>query len=299
MLITGAVLPIQPPNAAALRQSLTAVADGNTPGVAPLLRFAHDPRTGAPDAVADAALLLASRGAALFDFGDEIGLDAFTTAETNHGAVMPVMQWTPANVQQAAPAPIQRAAPGSSQTQYGPYVPYVHPPPARLMGPPPALPHAAVDGNIPPPLPAPDTLPGFTAGRLPMQPLEGVTVNVATEDRDPGSVLNAHRALIALHHGSATLRNGAQTVLNRDAQNAVVWIRRAPAGSRTVGNVIVAANLGTQPITLSLDSDLAHLGLHTGPLRALFAFAPRPLTGENTGALQLPPHAVFIGQVVR
>ena len=298
-LTTVAAFSVQPPSAAALRQSLTAIADENTPAVDPLLSFAGDPRTGAPDAVADATVLLASHGAAFFDFGDEIGLDTLTAVETDHGGVLPVMQWTPANIQQAAPAPIQRAAPGSGQPEYGPYVPYVRPPAVRLTGPPPALPHATVDGNIPPPLPAPDTLPGFTTGKLPLLPIEGGAINVATEDRDPNSVLSAYRALIALHHGNATVRNGAQTVLNRDAQSAVVWVRRAPAGSRTVGNVIVAANLGTQPITLSLDSDLAHLGLHSGPLRALFAFAPRPLTGENTGALQLPPHAVFIGEVVR
>ena len=299
-LRTVAALPVQPPSAAALRQTLTAIAGESAPGVAPLLRFAEDPHTGAPDAATDAALLLASRGAALFDFGDEIGLDAFSPIESNRGSSLPVMQWTPANVQQAVPAPVERPtpAPAGGESVYGPYRPYVRPPSPRLTGPPPALPHASIDGNIPPPLPDPDTLPGFTSGVLPAQPIEGAKINAATEDRNPASLLNAYRQLIALHHGNATLRNGAQDVLNRDAQNSVVWVRRTPAGARTVSDVVIAANLGEQPVTLSLDGDLKKMGVRTGPLRALFTFAGQPLTGEDTGSLQLPPHAVFIGEIV-
>ncbi len=299
-LTTLAALPVQPPDAAALRQSLTAVAAGGAPGVVPLLRFAEDPRTAAPDAAADAALLLASRGAALFDFGDEIGLDAFSPIESDRGSALPVMQWTPANVQQPAPAPVERREPASpgNPAVYGPYRPYVRPPSPRLTGPQPTLPHASVDGNIPAPLPAPDTLPGFTSGALLSRPINGARISVATEDRDHASLLNAYRQLIALHHGSATLRNGAQNVLNRDAQNCVVWVRRAPAGARTVADVVVSANLGTQPVTLSLDADLKGMRVRTGPLRALFTFAGQPLTGENTGSLQLPPHAVFVGEIV-
>ncbi len=299
-LTTLAALPVQPPSAAALRQSLTAVAGGSAPGVVPLLRFAEDPRTAAPDAAGDAALLLASRGAAMFDFGDEIGLDAFSPIESNRGSSLPVMQWTPANVQQPAPAPVERREPASpgNPAVYGPYRPYVRPPSPRLTGPQPLLPHASVDGNIPAPLPPPDTLPGFTSGALPRPPIEGATINVATEDRDHASLLNAYRQLIALHHGNATLRNGAQNVLNRDARNCVVWVRRAPAGARTVADVVIAANLGTQPVILSLDGDLKAVGVRTGRLRALFTFAGQPLTGENTGSLQLPPHAVFLGEIV-
>ncbi len=120
------------------------------------------------------------------------------------------------------------------------------------------------DPNAPPPPPDPNTLPGFTEGSLPVEPIEGAKINVATEERDPNSVLNAYRELIALHHGNATVRNGEQVVLNRDAQNALVWVRRAPAGSRTVANVVVAANLGDKPVTLQIDEDLQHLGITAG-----------------------------------
>ena len=297
VLTTVTAIPVQPTEAAALRQSLQAIAEGNAPGVTPLLRFAQAPHTGSPEAGALAAVLLASRGAAMFEFGDEIGLDAFS-AGTTSGAALPVMQWTPANVQQAA-APVERAAAPNPGAEYGPYRPYVHPPPARILGTAPVMPHASVDGNIPAPLPSPDTLPGFTTGKLPAPPIDASHINVTTEDRDPNSLLHAYRELIALHHGDATLRNGAQAVLNRNAQNALVWVRRAPAGARAVGSVVIAANLGDQPVTLSLDADLPRLGMHPGPLRALFTFGPGALTGESTGSLRLPAHAVYIGEVYR
>lgn len=297
-LNTLALLPVQSPAAAALRQSLEAVAAANGASTPGLLRFAGDPPTGSPEAAAAAALLLGSRGTALMDFGDEIGLDAF--APMSSGGGLPVMQWTPRNVQEAAAAPVERKPPagsGQGETAFGAYHPYIHPPPPTLTGTAPASPRVTVDGDIPAALPDPNGLPGFTTGTLPNRPVDGEQINVVTEDRDPGSLLNVYRQLIALHHGNATLRNGTQIVLNRDAQDAVVWVRRAPAGSRTAASVVVAVNLGDQPVTLALDSDLATAGVNSGVLRALFTWAKQPMTGETTGALRLPPHAVFLGEL--
>ncbi len=312
-LVTAGTLPVQASDAAELRQSLAALTgSGATAGAVPLLRFAGNPRTGSPDAAAAAALLLASGGAALFDFGDEIGLDAYT--ETPSGVVpatpgragsgtLPIMQWTPANIGQPAPAPIervapiQRAVPGSPNSEYGAYHPYVRPSP-QPGSPANATSHAPAGGEPPATLPDPDTLPGFTTGILPAPPMEGKRINVATEDRDPGSLLNAYRQLIALHHGNITLRDGGEFVLNRDAQRAVVWVRRASAESRAATEVIGAVNLGDVPVTLALDGDLVKLRVRTGALRPLFASASQPLTGETTGTLRLPPHAVFLGETL-
>ena len=317
-LTTLALLPVEPPSAAALRGSLAAIAEGSGSATPGLLRFAEDPRTGSADAAGAAAVLLASRGTAMFDFGDELGLRAFPPASAPQCEASPVMQWTPRNRAEAAPAPVERAAPGTApgentgQTAFGAYHPYVHPPPGALVGGAPAAPRATVDGNLPAVLPDPDALPGFTTGELPNAPVDGETVNVVTEDRDPNSLLNAYRQLIALHHGNATLRDGAQIVLNRDAadrdaddrngadrnaQNAVVWLRRAPAGARTSANVLAAVNLSGEPLTLSLDRELSGVGVHGGALRPLFTWSRQPLTGETTAALRLPPHAVFLGEV--
>lgn len=302
-LSTAAELPVNPATAAALRQSLLAVAEAGGGTKAPgLLRFADAPLTGSPQAAAAASLLFLSRGTALFDFGDEIGLRTVDSKTASNGGTPPVMQWTPMNVQQAPAAPIERAAPEPAkpgETPFGAYHPYIHPPPRNLTGAAPAGPRVTVDGNLPAALPDPNTLPGFTMGPLPNPPVEGEAINVATEDRDPRSLLNAYRQLIALHHGDATLRDGAQTVLNRDAQNAVVLLRRAPGGSRTAADVVVAVNLGGEPVVLSLDGDLAGLGVRSGALRSLFFWSREPLTGETTGALRLPPFGVYVGEVVR
>lgn len=300
-LVTAAALPVSTAGVAQLRASLAGATQGQNPEQNGLLRFAADPATGSPNAVADAALLLASRDAALFDFGDEIGLDTFPTAQNGKkadGESLPVMQWTPSN---HTPAPVEQSdkpTPAQNETVYGAYHPY-QPPPRGLAGPVPPTPHVAVDANIPPDPPAPDSLPGFTSGTLPVQPVEGARVNVITQDRDPKSILNAYRALIGLHHDNPALRNGLQYVLDRDAQGALVWLRRAPAGSRTSANVVVAANLTDKPVTLSLDADMAGVGMRGGALRPLLAYSQQALTGETTEELSLPPHAVFVGEVYR
>ena len=308
-LTTAALLPVEPPSVAALRQSLAALAEGSAAGTPGLLRFAEDPPTGSADAAGVAAILLTLRGPAMFNFGDEIGLRTSLPAQATDGQDAPVMQWTPLNREAAPPAPIERAAPAPAEMPFGAYHPYVNPPPGSLVGGAPAAPRAAVDGNIPAALPDANTLPGFTTGPLPNAPVSGETINVTTEDRDPSSLLNAYRQLIALHHGNVTLRNGALVVLDRnpqdrdaqtqDAHNALVWVRRAPAGARASADVIAAVNLGAQPVTLSLDGSLAGLGLRTGTLRPLFTRSRQPMTGETTAALRLPPHAVFLGEVSR
>ncbi len=297
-LVTAAALPVAGAGVVQLRTVLAAAsagADAETNGV---LQFAADPASASPNAAADAAMLLASRGAAIFDFGDELGLDlypAVADSSASAGKALPVMQWTPSN---HTPAPTEHTEvpKPASETEYGAYHPY-QPPPRSLTAGMAAPAHVAVDANIPPAPPDADTLPGFTAGTLPVAPTNGPVLNVITEDRDPRSLLNAYRQLIGLHHDNASLRNGTQTMLNRDADGALVWIRRAPAGSRTVANVVVAANLTDQPVLLTLDSDLQAAGMRPGGLRPLFAFGKEAMTGQTTTHLALPPHAVFLGEI--
>ncbi len=306
-LLTAGLFPGQDATAATLRQALMAIAAAEAaPGAVPLAGFSNDPQTGSPNAVGLAALLLGSRGAAIFDFGDEIGLDAFPNAAPGAPsgdtiAVLPVMQWTPSNVTQPPPAPIVREtapAPQPGDGQYGAYHPYVRPPAPGLTGPAPSAPRSSVDLNLPTVPPDPNTLPGFSEGRLPVSPTDGERINVATEDHDPGSVLNAYRHLVALHHGNATLRQGSEAVLNRDAQGTVVWLHRAPANGAGAGDVVGAVNLTGGAVTLDLDADLRNSGSHGGALRPLFTWSKEPLTGERTNALRLPPHAVFLGEIV-
>lgn len=302
-LITSAIFAVQQAHAPQLRGSLSSAAEVTEAGPDPLLRFADPPSTGSTDAASGAALLLASRGAVIVDFGEEIGLNLYprTSASTADSAsgLLPVMQWTPSNHTAAPPEQADaKAGAHAPEPEFGTYHPYV-PPPRGLVTPAPAPVRVAPDLNIPAALPNADTLPGFTSGAPPTAPESSAKRNAIVEDRDPRSLLNAYRQLIALHHGNATLRNGAQAVLNRDSEDTVVWVRRAPAGSRTVANVVAAANLSERPVTLSLDSDLEGAGLRPGALRPLFSSVPEATTGETTARLILPPHSAFVGEIYR
>jgi len=233
-----------------------------------------------------AMLLLASRAAVIIDYGEEIGEQA--------GADSP-MQWTPKNAAPPAPAPVEHQAvattpasidrpippkPKPQSNVYGPYVPYV--PPAKAK--PPGTPDTDVPAKI-----DPNTLPGFTTGTLPGSlNADDATVNVAVEDTDPHSLLNLYRKLIALHHGNASLHNGAETVVDHDDLNALLWVRRPPPGAATATTAIAVCNLSAKPLDLWLGVELK---LRDGSLRTLAGDAK--VSGDR---ISVPPGAVWLGE---
>jgi alpha-glucosidase len=232
-------------------------------------------------------LLLASRVAVMIDYGEEIGLNA--------GPDSP-MQWTPKNVTPPPPVPIERQAtatitdgpippkpkpqPKPQSNVYGPYVPYV--PPAKVK--PPGTPDTDMPGKI-----DPDTLPGFTTGTLPgTLNADAATVNVAVEDTDQHSLLNFYRKLIQLHHGNASLHNGAETVLDHDDLNALLWVRRPPPSAATATTVVAVCNLSEKPLDISLGDELK---LRGGAFRTLAGDAN--VSGDRISVL---PGAVWLGE---
>ncbi|HEY5330649.1 MAG TPA: hypothetical protein VIJ79_12240 [Acidobacteriaceae bacterium] len=225
-----------------------------------------------------AAQLLTSPGAVALNYGQELGLPPAST-----------MQWTPTNITppKAAPepeeAPAKPAAPPADPKVYGAFKPYTAPRPVKKP-PPPGTP------------PDPNSLPGFTtkAGAGDATP---TTVNAAVEGAQPNSLLNFYRRLIQLHHDNPSVRYGAEVIFNHDADNARVWIRRAPAGSVTAANVIVTCNLGDKPLTISLDPDLATLHIHPGTLRPLAGSWTATPISQYSNHIVLPPYSVFIGSI--
>ena len=302
VLVAWHPLPVRGGDTSEVRTGLAAASQSPGPGLNACLRLLDPPAAGSSQALADAVLLLGGRGAVVLNFGQEIGLDTYPSLAVGGApGLLPVMQWTNSN---RTPAPVERTATGITggltppATEFGAFHPYLRPPrefaPSRS-----ASVRVSPDANLPAALPAPDTLPGFTQGVLPSPPLSGEQVNVASEDRDPSSLLHAYRRLIALHHGNAALRNGEFRLLaGGAAEGAIVWLRRAPAGARTAANVIGAANLSDQSVALSFAGELGSLGVRSGPVRALFASPAGELTGETTDRLNLPPHSVLLGEVV-
>jgi alpha-glucosidase len=223
-------------------------------------------------------MLLASRSAVLLDYGQELGLQTAGKSE-------PLMQWTPTNLtREPPPKPAPPAPTPPTGNGYGTFMPYIRPLPRNFF-PPPAMP-VVEESDQPTPV-DPASLPGFTAGNFDaaLAAPNGANANVATETYEPGSLLNLYKQMIQQHHDNATLRSGAQTVLDRDAENALVWVRRAPASSRTSTTVVLACNLSGKPLTLS------NLGAQSvNSMRSLLSPAP---TGD---LLQVAPGAVLVGE---
>lgn len=232
-----------------------------------------------------AALLLSSRGAVGLTFGQEIGLANTSSA---------IMRWTPSNITK----PEVAAAPKPKEEVYGPYRPYVPPAPSSVIGKRPQMPSVALNTESAPPPVDPDTLPGFSTRVLsyPANAAEA-SINVATQDPQPESLLNFYRRVLELHSSNATLRSGSVSFMNHDSEGALVWLRRAPAGARTVASVIVACNLTDHPIQISLDADLAHLRIAGGTLRPLLTSLHVDHIAQSTGYLRLSPYSVYIGEL--
>jgi len=104
--------------------------------------------------------------------------------------------------------------------------------------------------------------------------------------------------LSALHHGNPTLRSGRVTMLDFDAQNALVWVIRPATNSALAPPVVVACNLSASPLQLSLTSAVHSLNLRGSFLLTLLrtdqAMGPQDLDSVN-----LPPFAVYIGELHR
>ena len=266
--------PLRRGRARARRHALPALRENNPLLVAARVPVEMDAPKKAAVQRALAVMLLASRGAVLLEYGQELGLDAAGEKET-------LMQWTPRNVTRAAKTPEQApvAKPEESSSQV--FKAYI-PPLRKDLFPPPPMPVVVESDEIVPVLIDPDTLQGFTAGTFDatLAAANGATANVAMEQADPRSLLNLYRQLIQIHHDNATVRNGAESLLDYDAVDALVWVRRAPASSRTSANVVAACNLSDKPVVLG---DLG--GVRVRGVRSLLSPVPAGLGAVAAGAV--------------
>ncbi len=296
-----AVLGVGTEDARALRSKLDSALLGSSDGVenVPLLHIegeAQVAKNAQAQALQDrviAAAALGSRAAVIFDAGRELGLIS------TDGSVV-AMQWTPANVTSETPQPVVATKP--KVEVYGAFTPYI--PPPKLALPAPTRP-VVVQSETAQPSDL-NTLPGFSTAEFKVsEAVNGAASNAASEETDESSLLNFYRHLIALHHGNWSIRNGSQTLLNRDAQNVLVWVRRAPAGTRTTASVLIAANLSEQPASLDLQSDLQAMRVRAGVLRPLLtasvsemlASAGNLLPTETADHLVLPGRTFFMGEL--
>jgi len=129
---------------------------------------------------------------------------------------------------------------------------------------------------------------GFTQGIpwLPV-PMSYQTHNVASEQNDPGSILNFYRDLIALRKTNKALLDGDWVALNPDDQNILSYLRRYKDEA-----VIVVLNMS--PNLQKVSFDLSKQGLGGAQLKTLLTAYTG---GQTLPTMQIEPYAVYIGEV--
>ena len=130
---------------------------------------------------------------------------------------------------------------------------------------------------------------GFTTGKpwLPVPPA-AKTYNVETESKDPNSIYNAYKKLLALRKTNEALRNGKQEDINEKDPNVYAFLRRA--GDKTV---LVALNMSGKRQTVNID--WASRGIHASILECLYASPETKL--DKVKAIEMAPFAAVVAEI--
>ncbi len=120
---------------------------------------------------------------------------------------------------------------------------------------------------------------------LPVNPDYAAGVNVADQDRNPDSLLNFYRRMLALRRRTPALVGGDYTPLHEDAEGYLAFVR-----SSTEQRCIVALNFSNRWQSVTLPPEL-------GTVTPLFSVGERP-AGENLeGKLELAPFEIYVGEI--
>jgi alpha-glucosidase len=130
---------------------------------------------------------------------------------------------------------------------------------------------------------------GFSAGApwLPV-PSSAASVNVAAEERDPGSLLAWCRSLIRLKKSVPALESGANVMLDTKNTKVLSW-KRELAGRAPV---IVVLNFTAEPQTVNLVGP----ELNDAPLRTLLK-SPGAKDPGTPKSISLGPFGVYVGEI--
>jgi alpha-glucosidase len=132
---------------------------------------------------------------------------------------------------------------------------------------------------------------GFTAAGTPWLPVpaSAAQYNVEAERRDPSSIYNAYRRLLALRKSDPALRDGSYEAVNVTDPNVFTFLRRN--GDETV---LVALNMSSAAHTVAYH--LADAGAHGSALEPLYSSTER---GDSISLdhVALPPFAALVARV--
>ena len=133
---------------------------------------------------------------------------------------------------------------------------------------------------------------GFTTG-IPWLPIPTSyrTHNVATEKKDPNSILNFYRRVIALHKTNPALLNGDWVPVNENDDNVLAYLRRYRDEA-----MLVVLNMSANSQKESFD--LSQQGFSGNEAQTLLSTDGSASTAKLK-ALALEPFGVYIGKVSR
>ena len=132
---------------------------------------------------------------------------------------------------------------------------------------------------------------GFTKGIpwLPI-PVSYKTHNVATEQKDPNSILVFYQNVLKLRHTNPALLDGDYVALNETDPNVMSYLRRYKDNA-----VLVVLNMSSAPQKASFD--LAAQGFSAGQAKTLLTTTPGLGKDATLSDMTLAPFSVYIGQV--
>jgi len=112
-------------------------------------------------------------------------------------------------------------------------------------------------------------------------------VNVESEAKDPGSMLNWYKKLIALRRSNPAIHEGDMQIIESGNPQILAWTRTAPNGKV----VVVACNFTAQPQTVSLQAS----GTTAKTLASSGEVEQKSTI--NLNAIALPPYGSIVAEV--
>jgi alpha-glucosidase len=132
---------------------------------------------------------------------------------------------------------------------------------------------------------------GFTSAAKPWLPVppSAAQYNVETEKRDPDSIFNAYKRLLALRKTDPALRDGSYVAVNEDDPNVFAFLRRS--GEETV---LVALNMSAKPRTEAFH--LAAKGVRGTTAQPLYS-SPALAGVLRLAHIELPPFGALVARI--
>jgi alpha-glucosidase len=132
---------------------------------------------------------------------------------------------------------------------------------------------------------------GFSQAKpwLPV-PASYKTHNVSTELKEPDSILNFYRRVLALRHQDPALRDGEYVALNENDPNVLSYLRRYKDEA-----VLVVLNMSSMPQKVSFD--LQAQGLATSTAATMVMTGKPNRESASLKSVSLEPFGVYIGKI--